>query len=178
MGAMLPAMKEYAVVFVAAGFGLAPSACSRDADGALGGTKQTLAAAVPIGECGHAVCADNFFIDTSSPPGCAPGAMCTAGFRLVATGDFHINDQYPYRFKADDAKDLQFFGTDVGGKSVFSKAAGDWQKSDAKSGAMTVRFAPAGAGQKTVAGTFKLSVCSEANCLLEQRQVSAVVLVQ
>jgi hypothetical protein len=171
-------MKEYAGIFVAAGLALVPSACSRDADGALRGTKPTLAAAVPIGECGHAVCADNFFIDTSSPPGCAPGATCTAGFRLVATGDFHINDQYPYRFKADDAKDLQFFGTDVGGKNVFSKAAGDWQKSDAKSGAMTVKFAPAGAGQKTVAGAFKVSVCSDANCLLEQRQVSAVVLVQ
>jgi hypothetical protein len=40
---------------------------------------------------------------------------------------------------------------------------------------MTVKFAAASAGQKTVAGTLKLSVCSEANCLLEQRQVAVAV---
>jgi hypothetical protein len=171
-------MKEYASILAAAALALAPGACSRDADGALRDTKHVATAAVPIGECGHAVCADNFFIDTSSPPGCAQGATCSVAFRLVATGDFHVNDQYPYRFAADGAKDLQFFGADVGGKNVFSKAAGDWQKSDAKSGAMTVKFAPKGSGQKAVSGTFKLSVCSEANCLLEQRQVSAMVLVQ
>jgi hypothetical protein len=171
-------MKEYAGILAAAALALAPGACSRDADGALRDTKHVAAAAVPIGECGHAVCADNFFIDTSSPPGCAQGATCSVAFRLVATGDFHVNDQYPYRFAADGAKDLQFFGADVGGKNVFSKAAGDWQKSGAKSGAMTVKFAPTGPGQKAVSGTFKLSVCSEANCLLEQRQVSAMVLVQ
>jgi hypothetical protein len=156
--------------------GLALAACGRESDGALRGTKPALASAsAPTGECGHAVCADNFFIDTSSAAPCARGATCAVGLRLVATGAFHINDEYPYRFKADDAKDVQFFGTDSGGKSVFSKAAGDWQKADAKSGAMTVKFAPASSGQKTIAGTLKLSVCSEANCLLEQRQVSAPV---
>ena len=42
--------------------------------------------------------------------------------KLVATGEFHINDEYPYRFKADDASGIEFLGTD-GGKNAFSKAA-------------------------------------------------------
>jgi len=163
-------MRRSTLVLAAVGFAMLPCACGRDSD-AVRATKAAVSAAAPIGECGHAVCADNFFIDTSSAPGCTTGATCALGVRLVATGAFHINDDYPYRFKADDAKDLQYFGTDGAGKSVFSKAAGDWAKTDPKIGAMTVKFASASAGRKTVAGTLKLSVCSEANCLLEQRQV-------
>jgi hypothetical protein len=163
-------MRRSTLVLVASGFALLSCACGRDSDTARA-SKAAVSAAAPIGECGHAVCADNFFIDTSPTPGCAPGATCALSVRLVATGAFHINDEYPYRFKADDAKDLQYFGTDGAGRSVFSKAAGDWAKTDPKIGAMTVKFASASAGRKTVAGTLKLSVCSEANCLLEQRQV-------
>ena len=96
--------------------------------------------------------------------------------KLVATGEFHINDEYPYRFKADDASGIEFLGTDTGGKNAFSKAAGDWQKSEERSGAMTVKFSPAERGTKTIGGTFKLSVCSAQNCLLEQRQLTASVL--
>ncbi len=161
-------------VVAAAGLALAWSACHRESD-AVRGTRPAASGAAPIGECGHAVCADNFFIDTAPPSGCAPGATCAVDVRLVATGAFHINDEYPYRFKADDAKDLQYFGADSAGKGVFSKAAGDWSKTDPKSGAMTVKFAAASVGQKTVAGTLKLSVCSEANCLLEQRQLAVAV---
>jgi len=174
---MLAGMTDRAWLLAAAGLALLAGACGREGDGVARATRQTNAAA-PTGECGHAVCADNFFIDTSVGPACSRGATCTVGLRLVATGDFHINDEYPYRFKADDAKDLQFFGTDGGGKNVFSKAAGDWRKTDAKSGAMSVKFAAASSGSKAVAGTLKLSVCSEASCLLEQRQVSAVVAVE
>jgi hypothetical protein len=167
-------MKASMRVLAAVGLALLSGACRRESEGARG-TKAAVSAGAPIGECGHAVCADNFFIDTSSTPGCAPGATCAVSVRLVATGVFHINDEYPYRFKADDAKDLQYLGTDGTGNGVFSKAAGDWAKMDPKSGAMTVKFASARAGRKTVEGTLRLSVCSEANCLLEQRQVAVPV---
>lgn len=167
-------MKRSMRALAAVGLAVLSSACSRESSAARE-KKAVASAAAPVGECGHAVCADNFFIDASSTPGCAPGAPCAVTVRLVATGAFHINDEYPYRFKADDAKDLQYFGTDAAGRSVFSKAAGDWAKTDSKSGAMTVKFASASAGRKTVEGTLRLSVCSEANCLLEQRQVAVPV---
>ncbi len=159
-------------------------ACSKAREVASQGTSnsQSISAsisAVPPGaDCGHAVCADHFFVD-AAPATCSPGAPCAVALKLVATGDFHVNDEYPYRFKADDAPGLTFLGTDPSGKSTFSKTAGDWQKTDAKSGAMTLKFvvdaAPGERVDKAIAGTLKLSVCSAQACLLEQRQVKANV---
>ena len=151
-------------------------ACSKARDVASRGSSDTesLSASPSAADCGHAVCADHFFVD-APPATCAPGAPCTVALKLVATGDFHVNDEYPYRFKADDAPGLTFLGTDPGGKSTFSKTAGDWQKTDAKSGAMTLKFTTDAPGDKAIAGTLKLSVCSAQACLLEQRQVTANV---
>jgi hypothetical protein len=128
-------------------------------------------------ECGHTACADNLFVDARPAAACAAGSTCAVKLTLVATGDFHVNDEYPYRFKADDVPGLTFLGTDDAGKNVFSKAAGDWTKIDPKSGAMTVRFTPAARGPATIAGVLRLSVCSGATCQLEQSHVSAVVAV-
>jgi hypothetical protein len=169
-------MRQALIVAAVAAVGLAAGACGRDSEAAPSGSKQTMTA--PNVACGHAVCADDFFIDATPSGDCAPGASCNVGLSLVATGAFHINDEYPYRFKADDAPGVRFLGTDAAGANVFSKAAGDWHKADAKSGAMTVKFTPSSAGSSTITGTLKLSVCSEANCLLEQRQVSTAVAVK
>jgi hypothetical protein len=152
---------------------LVAAACSKDRDAARSSEAPALSA--PQAPCGHAVCATDFFIDMATSD-CALGSPCSLKVNLVATGDYHINDDYPYRFKADDAPGVEFLGTDPGGKNAFSKAAGDWRKAEAKSGAMTVNFTPADRGSKTIAGTFKLSVCSPQSCLLEQRQVKASVL--
>ena len=150
-------------------------ACSKAREVASRGTSETqsISAAAP-GECAHAVCADNFFVD-AAPATCSAGAPCAVALKLVATGDFHVNDEYPYRFKADDAPGVDFLGTGEGGKNTFSKATGDWQKSEEKAGVMTVKFVPAERGTRSVGGTFKLSVCSPQACLLEQRQVAATV---
>jgi hypothetical protein len=159
---------------VAAGCGKSEAAASR----AVSPAASPRAAPSPAAhsDCAHAVCADNFFVDIVSPNDCIGGAACRMVLNLVATGDFHINDEYPYRFRADDTQDVTFAGTDDAGKNVFSKAAGNWTKGDAKNGSMAVTFLPAGKGSKTISGTFKLSVCSKENCLLEQRQVGATVL--
>jgi hypothetical protein len=129
----------------------------------------------PSPDCGHAVCADNLFVDATPGAGCAAGAKCTLRLTLVATGDFHINDQYPYRFKADDAAGVTFLGTDEAGVNVFSKNAGDWKPIDAKSGAMTVKLTPHARGPTTVGGVLRLSVCSGATCQLEQSRISAAL---
>jgi hypothetical protein len=135
-------------------------------------------AATPVvADCGHALCGDNFFVDVAPGSGCAAGVVCTLQLTLVATGDFHVNDEYPYRFKADDAAGVSFLGTDDAGRNVFSKVSGDWKKLDPKSGAMSVRFTPAGPGPKTIGGVFRLSVCSGATCQLEQSRLAAAVAV-
>lgn len=133
--------------------------------------------AAPPSDCGHAVCTDNLFVDAAPGAACAAGSVCTLKLTLVATGDYHVNDEYPYRFKAEEASGLHFLGTDGAGKNVFSKGAGDWAKIDPKSGAMTVKFTPEARGPATIAGVFKLSVCSGDACQLEQSRVTASVAV-
>jgi hypothetical protein len=132
------------------------------------------AASAPAGGCSqHAVCADHYFIDTVAPDHCAAGAECTLSIKLGAMGAFHVNDEYPYKFKADLAPGVQFVGTDPAGQNVFSKPAGNWLKVDDKSGLLSVKFFVGTPGEQTIAGTFKLSVCSAANCLLEERPLHA-----
>jgi hypothetical protein len=134
-------------------------------------------AAIVPSDCGHAVCADNFFVDTESAGRCAVGSTCTLRLKLVATGNFHVNEEYPYKFRADDAAGVHFLGSDEAAKNVFSKAAGDWQSVDAKSGAMTVKFTPAGSGETRIGGVLKLSVCSGDVCQLEQSRITVPIAV-
>jgi hypothetical protein len=130
------------------------------------------------GDCSHAVCGNDFFIDVASPASCPVGAPCSVTLKLVATGDFHINEDYPYKFRADDAKGVEYLGTDEGGKNVFSKGANDWAKKDEKTGAMDVAFRGNEKGDKPISGTFKLSVCSAQACQLEQQAVSTTVAIR
>jgi hypothetical protein len=131
----------------------------------------------PAAGCAHTACGEGYAIDaTQDPGGCHAGASCTVSLQLSALGDFHINDQYPYRFRADEAPGIEFAGTDPAGKNVFSKSANDWHKTDAKTGVMSVKLS--GASAATLAGTFKLSVCSEQNCLIDQPHVSTPVAIR
>ena len=46
--------------------------------------------------------------------------------RLEASGGYHVNKEYPYKFTANAAPSVDFLGRDPGGAAVFSKAAGDF----------------------------------------------------
>jgi hypothetical protein len=152
---------------------LAALGCSKDRSGG----RDQRAVTAPQGlDCGHTACGSNFFIDSAQNGDCAAGANCSLSLTLVATGDLHINDEYPYKFRADDAQGVSFLGTDAAGPSIFSKAANNWQKTAPQTGVMTVAFQSA-KGQKSVSGNFKLSVCSAANCQLEQQTVSTSITV-
>jgi hypothetical protein len=131
-------------------------------------------------ECSHAACGEGYFIDAVAKDGCVAAGPCRVELKLVATGEFHVNDEYPYRFKADALHGYEFLGTDPNGKNVFSKTAGDWTKADAKSGVLAVKLLPAspheGSGAAaTLSGVFKLSVCSSETCLIDQPQVHALL---
>ena len=121
----------------------------------------------------------NNFVVNADVPTCRANAECKIDLRLEAQGEFHVNKEYPYKFKASDAAGVEFLGKDAGGKNVFSKAAGDFvlSPSNEKQGTMTLKFKAAHAGSVTIAGQFKLSVCSAANCMLETAQVSVPVTV-
>jgi hypothetical protein len=134
-------------------------------------------------DCTHSFCGDHFFVDVDPGPPCAAGATCTARVKLTATGAFHVNDEYPFKFKADDRTDpaIEFLGKSTEGKNVFSKQAGDWRKDGEQTGTMSVAWQLAnanvtkGGGEKKLAGTLKLSVCSAQACQLDQASVQTTV---
>ncbi|HZU83703.1 MAG TPA: hypothetical protein VE987_12335 [Polyangiaceae bacterium] len=133
--------------------------------------------------CDHLACGKDYVVDAVQLGPCRVGVACKVAFVLVAKGPYHVNDEYPYKFRADDAPDVEFLGTDPAGKNVFTKAAGDWSKTGPRSGALAVAFRPsAGAGvsapaERSVAGVFKLSVCSPESCRLEEARLTAKVAV-
>jgi hypothetical protein len=151
------------------------SGCSKASHAATTLAADDMSASSVHGDCGHSACGSNFFVDVAAPASCAVGAPCGLSLRLVATGDFHINEEYPYKFKAEDVKGVEFLGTDDSGKNVFSKGANNWQRKDEKTGTMAVSFRAAEKGDKPISGTFKLSVCSPQSCQLEQQPVTTTV---
>ena len=104
---------------------------------------------------------------------CKVGATCVVAVRLDALGGFHINKEYPYKFKAEARRRLR--GTDAAGKNVFSKGAGDFKIDNETRATMRIRFKPEAKGNVTVSGTYKMSVCSAKECQLESQELSAVV---
>jgi hypothetical protein len=165
-----------ALVLVGAACGRAGAVAS-EPPAASAAASSTSASARSAPGCAHSACGEQFFVDFVSPTDCAGGATCTASVRLAALGDFHINEDYPYRFTAEGTPGVSFLGTGPS-NNVFSKPSGDWAAADPKSGALAVRFRPEGAGSPTISGTFKLSVCSKEKCLLEQRAISAPIAVR
>lgn len=156
--------------------GLSAAACSR-ASSATQRPSHEAEVAPARADCGHAFCSDHFFVDVEPGPPCAAGATCTVAVKLTATGAFHVNDEYPFKFKADDASEpgLEFLGKSTEGKNVFSRVAGDWRKDGEQTGTMTLAWRAAQPGTKKLAGLLKLSVCSAEACLLDTAPVKTTI---
>jgi hypothetical protein len=113
------------------------------------------------------------FIATITPGGdCGANKECTVEVRLEAKGAYKINDQYPFKWKApDQAADGVTYP-----KPLLKKEDGKW--GDKKTGSFTVPFVAAKAGKAKVAGTLSLSVCSDANCIMEKAPLEIEVAVR
>lgn len=85
---------------------------------------------------------------------------------LDAKPPFHVNQQYPYKFKAKEAPGVKF------AQPVIGK---DQAKLETQRMTMRVPFTPDAAGQRTVSGQFLFSVCTDETCLMEKRDLSLVV---
>ena len=126
------------------------------------------------------VASGNNFVVKADVATCAANTECKIDLRLEAGSGFHVNKEYPYKFKATPTNGVTFLGKDPGGVELFSKAAGDFalDPSNEQVGTMTVRYKVANKGAVSISGTFKLSVCSAQNCQLEQASVTVPVTVQ
>ena len=109
-------------------------------------------------------------MEVAAPPPCSKDAECAFVARLSATDGFHVNDEYPYKLSMDPSSDVTF---PAGG--VFTKGAGDFRVDGKTAGSMVVRYRSAALGAHAVAGTYKLSVCSDAKCQMETAKVAVTV---
>jgi hypothetical protein len=122
---------------------------------------------------------DTFTLDGSQGT-CTAGAECKVDLTLTAAAGFHVNKDYPYKFKANDVAGVEFTGTDAGGKNVFSKASGDFapDPKDEHVGVMHVHFKAAKAGSVALSGTYKLAVCTADNCQFKPVDISMAVTIK
>jgi hypothetical protein len=122
-----------------------------------------------VAPSGQVAKGNNYTVESNAVGTCKAGAECKIELKLTAGDGFHVNNEYPYKFKANDLAGVDFTGTDASGKNVFSKAAGDFRAdaSNVHLGYLTLHFKLAKAGKVNITGTFKMSVCSAANCQLE-----------
>lgn len=102
------------------------------------------------------------------------GAEGAIELTLRAKGGYHLNDQYPFRFKVADppAENISY------PKAVLQRAdfafaeenKGNPQNPEHKPDTAKVQipFLASKSGRVTVAGTFLLSVCSDANCIMDK----------
>ncbi|WP_394821179.1 hypothetical protein [Pendulispora albinea] len=141
------------------------------------GTGTGSAEVIPVAASNH-VDGKNFKLDATPEGDCKAGAPCSVVLRLEAAGDFHINKEYPYKFKAAEGAGIEFQGTDAAGKNVFSKSAGDFKVDGEKIATMRVKFKPTAKGNVTITGTYKMSVCSAKECQLESQEIQATVAVK
>jgi hypothetical protein len=122
-------------------------------------------AAPPAKPVASRTASPRYTIDFSAPGNCTAGNDCAATLHIEALGAYHVNDQYKFRFVPTDAAGVTFSGG----------APGDFAMQGAKAGTMSLRFKASQAGTVTVAGTFKICVCTESECQPEQVAVSLAV---
>ena len=126
--------------------------------------------AAPVAQDGAAapkVTTENYTVELRASGAYAKGQEGTADLVIETKGDYHINDQYPYKFtpKPNDA---------VAFKGPVGREGGQFDKTRA---VMKIPFTPAQSGSVKVAGKISLSVCSDKNCLMEKQDLELPVTV-
>lgn len=92
------------------------------------------------------------------------GEQGTARIVLETKGDYHINTQYPYKFVTQQptTEGLNY------PKSTVTRDDGVFEQHKA---VINVPFVATQAGTAKIKGLFSLSVCTDANCLLDKRSL-------
>jgi hypothetical protein len=168
------ARERLLITLLGAGALLAVTACSRSSDGgssAKSGAKAESqakgdVAAAAAAPSGPPLAGEDFYrVDAAPLPECAVGKACEVTLVLTALGEYKVNKDYPFKFVADE-KALR--GGAIDGNGAFSHQG-------KQGGHMTVSFRPDAAGTAQLAGTFKLSVCTEATCEIAEPQIALAV---
>lgn len=149
--------------------GVEPVAAQPEAVGAAAPalTDGTSPAAAAQPAAGQAKYSESSFELTLRPSGSyAAGKEGTVEILLDAKPPFHVNTQYPYKFKAKEGPGVKY------PRSVVTK---DSAKLETQRVTMPIAFVPEAAGSHTVSGQFAFSVCTDETCLMEKRDLTLLV---
>ncbi len=149
---------------VVASASAATTAAASAAGSSLAAAKGSSTAKTDAKPVGMHLSGSNFAVDVSAPGDCKANAPCAMTIKLAALGAYHINNEYPYKWVGDAVDGIEYTG----------KKTGDFHKDDATHATMSVAFKSA-AQPAHVAGTYKLSVCSEDKCQIETQRVDLSV---
>ena len=124
---------------------------------------------------------ENYAVEVKAKGDYKASAEGTIELTLKTKGGYHMNDQYPYKFKAADppAEGITY------PKPVLLRADFAFSEEDKNNAGnkdhrpdtarVQIPFVMAKAGKATVAGTLSLSVCSDANCVMDKVPLELVV---
>ena len=125
------------------------------------------ASATAEGEAGNSHYTTDKFELVLKPNGSyAKGQQGKVEIVLDAKPPFHVNKEYPYKFKAKEGPGVKY------PKPVVGK---DAAKLEEQRVTLPVEFVPESAGKHEVTGQFAFSVCTPENCLIEKRDLALVV---
>lgn len=109
---------------------------------------------------------DEYVAEIKSGGECKANAACTVVVTVTPKGSYHVNKEYPHKFKlTDPAPDGVTYA-----KTVLTK---DDAALDEKKVTFTATFTPTKAGTVTIGGKIHLGVCADTSCI-EGRQELAI----
>ncbi len=85
-----------------------------------------------------------------------------------AIGEYHVNQEYPYKFTLNAAP---------AGVSYGETVVRNVSRSE-KRASISIPFTPQSAGNATISGICSLSVCTSSNCVIEKVPLSVTVKVE
>ncbi|UQA56140.1 hypothetical protein [Polyangium aurulentum] len=142
-------------------FALASGCGQSEAATQRGASSEAAAAPQAAPGKGPKIDAETYSVEMKVKGPVAAGKEGTLEIELLPKGAYHINNQYPYKFKlAEPAPEGVTFP-----KPLLKREDGKFEE---KKGSFKVPFVASKAGKVKVAGTLSMSVCSDANCLMEK----------
>jgi hypothetical protein len=120
-------------------------------------------AAAPAADATSKYSEANFDLSLAPKGSYASGQAGEAEIVLAAKAPFHVNQNYPYKFKLKEAPGLKFANLVVTKEAV---------KLEPARATLPVAFTPETAGKHTLAGQLSFSVCTDDKCMIEKRELA------
>jgi hypothetical protein len=141
----------------------APAVPTQDTAALPAPAESAVAVAAPAADAVSKYSEANFDLTLAPKGSYASGQAGEAEIVLAAKAPFHVNQNYPYKFKLKEAAGLKFANLVVTKEAV---------KLEPARATLPVAFTPESAGKHTVAGQLSFSVCTDDKCMIEKRELA------